>query len=97
MSEKYKVGDSFKPHHVTLTIIDWVDLFVRSEYKDIIINSLRYNQQNKGLIVHAYCIMTSHVHLIVSSSDKLLNEIIRDFKKFTAKELIKAICLQILH
>ena len=35
--------------------------------------------------------MTSHIHLIVSSEIGILNDIIRDFKKFTSKELIKAI------
>jgi REP element-mobilizing transposase RayT len=91
MSERYKVGDSSRPHHITLTIIDWVDVFVRPVYKDIIIDSLQYCQNHKGLIVHAFCIMTSHVHLIVSSSKNPLNEIVRDMKKFTTKKLIEAL------
>jgi len=42
MSEKYKVGDSFIPHFIATTVIDWVDLFTRQEYRDIIIDSLKY-------------------------------------------------------
>jgi REP element-mobilizing transposase RayT len=35
--------------------------------------------------------MTSHVHLIISSSGQPLNDIVRDFKQYTSKELIRAI------
>ena len=91
MSERYKVGDPAIPHFVTITVIDWVDLFTRPIYKDLILDSLKYCSEHKGLIIHAYCIMTSHIHLIVSSEIGILNDIIRDFKKFTSKELIKAI------
>ena len=91
MSERYKVCDSTKPHFITITVIDWVDVFTRPYYKDIILESLRYCNEQKGLSIHAYCIMTSHVHLIVSSETGKLNDIIRDFKKYTSKELVRVI------
>lgn len=91
MSERYKVGDHTIPHFITITVIDWVDLFTRPVYKDIVLASLGYCREHKGLMIHAYCIMTSHIHLIVSSEREMLNDIIRDFKKFTSKELVKAI------
>ncbi len=91
MSERYKAGDHTIPHFITITVIDWVDLFTRPVYKDIVLASLRYCREHKGLIIHAYCIMTSHIHLIVSSEREMLNDIIRDIKKFTSKELVKAI------
>ncbi len=91
MSERYKVGDQIVPHFITITVIDWVDLFSRPVYKDIILNSLNFCKEHKGLILNAYCIMTSHVHLIVRSEQEKLNDIIRDFKKFTSKELVKTI------
>ncbi len=91
MSEKYKVGESIRPHFVTITIVDWVDLFARSVYKNIIIDSLNYCVKAKGLIIHAYCIMPGHSHLIVSSEAVTLQEIMRDMKKFTSKAIVKAI------
>jgi len=39
----------------------------------------------------AYCFMPSHVHLIFRSSNEDPSGLLRDFKKHTAKELIKAI------
>ena len=91
MSEKYKVINSLLPNFVTLTVVGWVDLFVRRIYSEILDDALNYCIREKGLIVHSYVYMTSHIHLIVSSKNVAINEIIRDFKKHTSKELIRAI------
>ena len=91
MSEKYKIGESQRPHFITITVIDWVDLFTRPVYKEIIIDSLNFCVENKSLVVYAYCIMPSHIHLIAGSTREPLNGIIRDFKKFTSKALVKMI------
>lgn len=91
MSQRYKVIDSTEPTFVTLTIIDWVDLFTRPIYFRILDDSLNYCIENKGLQVHAYVYMSSHVHIIISCFDNELQNIIRDFKKHTSKEFIKAI------
>jgi REP element-mobilizing transposase RayT len=92
MSRKYKIQDQDKPYFVTFTVIQWLDIFIRKEYKDILLESLRYCQENKGLEVYGYCIMTSHAHLIIArNGDRSLDGIIGDIKKFTAKRLIEAI------
>ncbi len=65
MSRKYKVRDQDKLHFVTFTVIQWLDVFIRREYKDILLDSIRYCQQHKGLEVWAYCIMSSHAHWIL--------------------------------
>ncbi len=92
MSEKYKVNNPNGVYFITCTIIGWVDLFTRPEYKEIIIQSLKYCIKEKGLVVHAYVIMSSHIHLIVSAKDDThLPSIIRDFKTFTSKSLVKEI------
>ena len=69
----------------------WVELFSRKECKDILVASLKYCQSNKGLIIHGYVVMPSHIHLIVSAAQKSvgLSNIIRDMKAYTAKELLK--------
>ncbi|MBN1415131.1 MAG: transposase [Bacteroidales bacterium] len=92
MSEKYKVLNPEGIYFVTFTVIDWIDLFTRPAYKQIISDSLKYCVQNKGLIIYAYVLMPSHLHLIVSSSKGYaLSETIRDFKKYTSKKLIQCI------
>jgi len=91
MSERYKVINSEVPTFITITVTGWVDLFVRRVYSNIIDDALNYCIKNKSLKVHAYVYMTSHLHLIVSSTENEIQDIIRDFKKHTSKELIKAI------
>ncbi|MEQ9008564.1 MAG: transposase [Ekhidna sp.] len=54
--------------------------------------SLRYCQNEKGLILYAWCVMSNHVHLIVAAQEGgNLSEILRDFKKFTSKKILKEI------
>ncbi|MBT1706303.1 transposase [Chryseosolibacter indicus] len=66
--------------------------FIRDEYRQIFVNSVRYCQENKGLDVYAYCIMTSHVHMIVGSNGtNPLEGIIRDMKAFTSRSIRKAL------
>jgi REP element-mobilizing transposase RayT len=91
MSEKYKVYDSKIPTFITLTTVGWVDVFTRNNYAAILDKSLAYCIKDKGLTVMAYVYMTNHIHLIVKSEENRLQDIVRDFKKFTSKEIIKEI------
>jgi putative transposase len=90
MSEKYRIfkGGTF---FVTLTVVGWIDFFTRYEYCDEIIKNLNYCIDNKGLRVYAIVIMPSHIHMIASAEEGTLGDILRDFKSFTAKELIKKV------
>lgn len=67
MSRKYKFRDDDKLYFVTFAVVNWIDLFVRNEYRTIILDSIKYCQQNKSLEVYGWCIMTSHVHLMIGS------------------------------
>ena len=40
-------------YFLTFQVIDWVDIFTRQSYRDIIIDSLTYCRQQKGLKVYA--------------------------------------------
>ncbi len=90
--DRYIISDQNAIYFLTFTVIGWIDVFTRKEYKIEVVNSLNYCIQNKGLRVFAWCIMSNHIHLIASAKDGYkLSEIIRDFKKFTAKQIIKMI------
>ena len=91
MSRKYKFHEKEGAYFISFATVFWIDLFTRMEYFDIVINSLDYCRKNKGLIIFAYCIMPSHIHLLFRSADGKPSELIRDFKGFTSKKLIEAI------
>nr|MDQ3393737.1 transposase [Bacteroidota bacterium] len=76
------------PHFTTMTLVEWIELFSREKYKELVIENLKFCIKEKGLSIHAYVVMTNHLHMIVrSEKDKDLAGIIRDFKRFTAKKI----------
>ena len=80
------------PHFVTITAIEWLNIFASKEYFDCIINCLKYCQKNLGLLIYEYVIMTNHIHLIVQAKEGYeLSRIVQSFKQFTTKEILKII------
>ena len=91
MSRKYKFKDQDALYFVSFATVYWIDLFVRQEYADIVVDSLKFCQGEKGLEIYAWCIMPSHVHLIMGTKGIPMQDILRDFKRFTSAKLKKAI------
>jgi putative transposase len=91
MSSKYKVGDNAIPHFVTFSVVGWIDVFSRECYKEIMVSSLQYCQEHKGLVLNAWVIMTNHVHLILSARANKIESLVRDMKKYTSKKIITEI------
>ncbi|MGE0019407.1 MAG: transposase [Draconibacterium sp.] len=92
MSRKYKFLNPEGVYFVSFAVQGWTDVFTRNEYKNILIDNLKYCQTHKGLEIFAWCIMTNHVHLIIrAGGDIHLSDILRDYKKYTSKAIIKAI------
>ena len=92
MSRSYKFRNEEGLYFVSFATVGWVDVFTRLNYKNILIDSLQYCQKEKGLLLYSWCIMSSHVHLIIQAKEGFkLSDIIRDFKKFTSKSIINAI------
>ncbi len=87
----YRIGDPYAIYFITCTAVGWVDIFSRRQCKDIIVDSLKFCQLNKGLLLFAYVIMESHVHLVVSASldSEGISAILRDFKRFTSSQILK--------
>ena len=80
-------------YFTTTTVVDWIDVFTRPIYKQIIIDSLTYCQKEKGLDIYAWVLMTNHLHMVVGVQDDKYNisDILRDFKKFTSKKIMACI------
>lgn len=90
MSDKYKT-EKDKLYYVTLTVVGWIDIFTRKEYVYDLIKNIKYCQENKGLEVYAYVIMSNHLHMIARAKDEKLNLLLGNLKSFTAKQFIKQI------
>ncbi len=55
MSRKYKFNDQEKLYFVSFATVYWIDVFVRNEYRNIMLDSFRYCQAEKGLEIYAWC------------------------------------------
>lgn len=92
MSDKYKISDKDKAYFITLTTVGWIDVFTRVNHKMLVVNSLKFCIENKGLELFSYCLMPSHLHCICRAiGEANLSDILRDFKTFTSKKLIEQI------
>ena len=91
MGYSYAVRDQQGQYFVTFTVYQWVDVFTRPIYVDILVESIRYCQKNKGLQVYAWVIMSNHIHMIISCESRKLSDIIRDLKKYTSSKIVNAI------
>lgn len=87
----YKIRDQYGLFFMTFTIVDWIDLLSRQLYRDILIKNMKYCTNAKNLSIGAYVIMTNHMHVIWQSKSGDLSGVVRDYKSFCTKELIKAI------
>jgi REP element-mobilizing transposase RayT len=92
MSRNYKFHNPEGLYFISFAVVGWLDVFTRNEYKDLFIESLEYCQKNKGLEIHAWCIMSNHVHLVFRSiNDQKPELLIGDLKRFTSQSIVKSI------
>ena len=88
----YKIRNQNEIHFITFAVVMWIDVFSRQHYRDIVVDSLRYCQKNKGLLLYAWVIMSNHVHFIISAQQGTkLSNILRDFKKHTSVQILRAV------
>jgi putative transposase len=91
MSSGYQIDKQDGTYFITSTVVEWVDLFIRDKYKQLIADSLNYCTKEFGLEIFSYVIMTSHLHMICRAREKNLSKLIGSFKKYTLSELIRAV------
>ena len=84
---RYHFFETDYPYFLTCTIVGWLPVFTRPEAVEIIYDSLRYSQRQRGLNLLGYVILENHLHLIASAPD--LSDVIQRFKSFTARQSVE--------
>ncbi|WP_339866194.1 transposase [uncultured Algoriphagus sp.] len=88
----FQVSDQHAIYFLTLTIVEWIDVFTRKEYKLEVVESLNFCIDRKGLEIFAWCLMSNHLHLLCRSKEAFrLSDTLQDFKKFTAKKILASL------
>ena len=92
MSTRYKFIYHEEVYFTTSTVAGWTDVFTREIYKTILLDSIRHCQQSQGLKIHAWVLMTNHLHTICSCNEGHdLGLTGRNIKSFIAMKLIDAV------
>lgn len=87
MSRNYKFHNPEGIYFVSFATVYWIDVFVRDRYFDVLLESLKFCQKELGMVIHAYCFMPSHVHLIFSAVHKNHDELLKSVKTYTSKKM----------
>jgi putative transposase len=94
---RYRIFDTDYPHFLTCTVVGWLPVFTRPEAVEIVYDSWRFLQQNRGLDLFGYVILENHLHLVAAAPE--LPEALKSFKMFTARriiDLLKRCCAETL-
>ncbi len=79
-------------YFITFNTIDWVDVFIRPVYKQVIVHTLNHFIETKGLKVHAWCLMSNHLHLIAQAKEGYtITDIEKQYKAFTTTKILEAL------
>lgn len=87
MRSRYKVVNDNGSYFISSSIVKMIPIFINEKYFQILIDSFKFCQNEKGLKIYYYVIMDNHFHLITSGRN--LSNIMSSIKRHTAKEIIK--------
>lgn len=91
MSRNYKFHNKSGLYFVSFATINWIDVFTRQVYFNVLAESVNHCRKEKGMELYAYCFMPSHCHFVFRSTNDDPSGLLRDFKSHTSKKVIEAI------
>ena len=83
---RYKICEAQHPHFLTCTVVGWMPIFTRPETVQVVLDSWRFLQEERRLVVYGYVILENHLHWIASAED-LAGEVAH-FKSYTARQIL---------
>ena len=88
MRSRYRVYPDSGVYFVTSTIIDWVPLAVDESIAEIILESFKFCQAEKGLRLSGFVIMPNHFHAVIGMENPDgIPSVMRDLKRHTSQEI----------
>lgn len=78
-------------YYTAFVVVDDIVLFREISYKNIIIECVKYWQSNRGLIIYNWCLMDDSLHLIASSKENNLKNILDDLKSYISQVVVSSI------
>lgn len=92
MSRELKISNPEGLYFLTWATVGWIDVFSRQVYRDLLLEHLKFSREKKGFNIHAWCLMSNHIHLIASTQQGInMSHVLRDLKGYSSKKLLAAI------
>ena len=91
MPTGYQILKQDASYFLTMQVVEWVDIFSRKRYRDILCDSLNFCSEKKGLQIFSYVIMSNHCHMLARAANGNLSNVIRDLKKHTCNRIIESV------
>ena len=89
MRSRYRINEGQYAHFVTATIVEWLPVFTTGACCEILVQSLLHCREKKGMLIHGWVILDNHFHAVLAGPE--LSNVVRDFKRFTARALLAQI------
>tara|TARA_R100000908_G_scaffold45503_4_gene21733 strand:- start:25725 stop:26441 length:717 start_codon:yes stop_codon:yes gene_type:complete len=86
---RYRIHEEHNPYFITSSVINQIALFKNPKLVKIILDGLIFLQEERNIELNAYVVMENHIHIIAKGTN--LGEHIRNFKSFSAHQIIKAL------
>ncbi|WP_103663727.1 REP-associated tyrosine transposase, partial [Gracilimonas amylolytica] len=83
---RYKFHEDHYPYFITSSTVEWYPLFMDTKICEIILDALKYVQEEHDITLYGYVIMPNHIHMVVEG--KALSARLRAFKSYTARSII---------
>jgi REP element-mobilizing transposase RayT len=87
MRSRYRVVEANQAQFITSTIVSWLPVFTTNSSCDVIVESLLYCREQKGLKIHGWVILDNHFHAVVSGPD--IATTISRLKSYTARKIVE--------
>jgi REP element-mobilizing transposase RayT len=88
--ERFQIHADAVVYYVTYSVVDWLPVFISGAACDIVVQSLSFCHERKGLRINGFVIMPTHIHAIVFDRKydaAFLESALTDFRKFTGRSL----------
>ncbi len=84
---RYRFSSEQRPHFLTNTVVAWLPVFSYPDYANIILDSCRFLQKERSIVILAWVIMENHLHWIATGPE--LAKRVGEFKSYTAKTILE--------
>jgi len=85
------------PEHlyfITASILGWKPLFSNPRYAAIVMESIKWLREEKRILLFAYVLMPSHLHILIKPLDRTIGQILQGFGSYTAHEILKQLQIE---